>query len=62
VREEIPLGRKNTGTHSLASELIEKRQQEHKKDHEAEYSMPYLFKRIGLMNRAGWKNYAIGAI
>ncbi|KAJ7863028.1 P-loop containing nucleoside triphosphate hydrolase protein [Mycena olivaceomarginata] len=62
VREEIPLGRKNTGQHSLASELIEKRLEEHKKDHDAEYSLPYLFKRIGSMHRAGWKNYAIGSI
>lgn len=62
VREEIPLGRKNTGQHSLASELIEKRLEAHKKDHDAEYSLPYLFKRIGSMHRAGWKNYAIGSI
>ncbi|KAJ7366944.1 P-loop containing nucleoside triphosphate hydrolase protein [Mycena albidolilacea] len=62
VREEIPLGRKNTGQHSLASELIEKRLQDHKTDHDAEYSLPYLFKRIGSMHRAGWKNYAIGSI
>jgi ATP-binding cassette subfamily B (MDR/TAP) protein 1 len=62
VREEIPLGRKNTGQHSLASELIEKRLEEHKTDHEIDYSLPYLFKRIGLLNRPVWKKYAVGAL
>jgi ATP-binding cassette subfamily B (MDR/TAP) protein 1 len=62
VREEIPLGRKNTGQHSLASELIEKRLEEHKKDEAGEYGIIYLFKRIGRLHRAGWKKYFFGAI
>ncbi|KAJ6585057.1 P-loop containing nucleoside triphosphate hydrolase protein [Mycena capillaripes] len=62
LREEIPLGRKNTGQHSLASELIEKRLEEHKQDHETEYGMLYLFKRMGRLNRDVWKNYAIGGV
>ncbi|KAJ6527152.1 hypothetical protein B0H19DRAFT_1335178 [Mycena capillaripes] len=62
VREEIPLGRKSTGRHSPASELIEKRLEKHKKDHGTEYSMLYLFKRMGRLNRDVWKNYAIGAV
>ncbi|KAJ7459918.1 P-loop containing nucleoside triphosphate hydrolase protein [Mycena latifolia] len=62
VREEIPLGRKNTGQHSLASELIEKRLQEHKKDGDGEYNLFYLFKRVGMLHRAGWKKYFFGSI
>ncbi|KAJ7016642.1 P-loop containing nucleoside triphosphate hydrolase protein [Mycena alexandri] len=61
VREEIPLGRKNTGQHSLASDLIEKRLQEHKEGGK-EYGLFYLFKRIGQLHRAGWKNYVLGGI
>ncbi|KAJ7147029.1 P-loop containing nucleoside triphosphate hydrolase protein [Mycena crocata] len=62
VREEVPLGRKNTGQHSLASELIEKRLEEHKKEEGSELSIPYLFKRIGALHRAGWKRYFFGSI
>ncbi|KAF7346412.1 hypothetical protein MSAN_01869100 [Mycena sanguinolenta] len=65
MEKEIPLGlvRKDTNTQSLASELIAKREQERKKDHEIEYSIPYLFKRIGgLQSRQSLKNYAIGSI
>ncbi|THU88633.1 P-loop containing nucleoside triphosphate hydrolase protein [Dendrothele bispora CBS 962.96] len=59
--EEIPLGRKNTG-HSLASEILEQKQmeQEHKK--EDDYSLAYLFYRIGKVNKEGWKKYGIGSI
>ncbi|KAJ6559121.1 P-loop containing nucleoside triphosphate hydrolase protein [Mycena vulgaris] len=62
VREEIPLGRKNTGQHSLASELIEKRLQEHQKDAEGEYGLIYLFKRMGMLHRAGWNRYLFGSM
>ncbi|KAJ7259510.1 P-loop containing nucleoside triphosphate hydrolase protein [Mycena haematopus] len=65
MEKEIPLGlvRKDTNTQSLASELIAKRQQGHQTDHETEYSMLYLFRRIGgLQSRASLKNYAIGSI
>ncbi|KAJ7175926.1 P-loop containing nucleoside triphosphate hydrolase protein [Mycena filopes] len=62
VREEIPLGRKNTGQHSLASELIEKRLEEHKKGHGKEYGLFYLFRRMGRLHRAGWRNYILGGI
>ncbi|KAH0586250.1 Leptomycin B resistance protein pmd1 [Termitomyces sp. J132] len=62
VREEIPLGRKNTGR-SLASEIIEQKQkaQESAKE-ESDYSLLYLFKRMGLLIREGWRNYFFGAI
>ncbi|KAJ7095812.1 P-loop containing nucleoside triphosphate hydrolase protein [Mycena belliarum] len=62
VREEIPLGRKNTGQHSLASELIEKRLEAHKKGDRTEYGLIYLFKRMGRLHRAGWKKYFFGSI
>ncbi|KAJ6605662.1 P-loop containing nucleoside triphosphate hydrolase protein [Mycena sp. CBHHK59/15] len=62
AREEIPLGRKNTGQHSLASELIEKRQQEHKKGEGSEYGIIYLFKRVGGLHRTGWNRYFFGSI
>ncbi|KAJ7644192.1 P-loop containing nucleoside triphosphate hydrolase protein [Roridomyces roridus] len=61
LREEIPLGRKNTGQHSLASELIEKRLQEHRSEEE-DFNLFYLFKRMGRLNRAGWRKYFIGGI
>ncbi|KAF8158859.1 P-loop containing nucleoside triphosphate hydrolase protein [Mycena galopus ATCC 62051] len=65
MKKEIPLGliRKDTNTQSLASELMAKRQLEHTTDHESEYSIPYLFKRIGsLQSRESLRNYLIGSI
>ncbi|KAJ7761539.1 P-loop containing nucleoside triphosphate hydrolase protein [Mycena maculata] len=62
VRAEIPLGRKNTGQHSLASELIEKRLEEHKNGKEEDYDLVYLFRRMGALNKAAWKKYLFGAI
>jgi len=59
AREEIPLGRRDTSTRSLASEIIERsrqQQQETKSDH----GMIYLFQRIGSLNPAGYKAYFIG--
>lgn len=62
AREEVPLGRKNTGR-SLASELIEqKRQASEAQEEKGEYNMFYLFKRMGMLNREGWRNYGVGAI
>jgi len=59
--KEEPLGRKNTGR-SLGSEIIEQRQQaddnaEKSKDH----GLPYLFMRMGKINRDSWSKYAFGA-
>ncbi|KAJ7505250.1 P-loop containing nucleoside triphosphate hydrolase protein [Mycena galericulata] len=64
VREEIPLGRKNTGQHSLASELIEKRQEALKKGEnpEEEYNLVYLFQRMGAINASQWRKYLFGSI
>ncbi|KAF8645234.1 hypothetical protein AX16_008061 [Volvariella volvacea WC 439] len=62
AREEVPLGRRNTGQ-SLASEILEQRRQNQAaKTKESDHSLPYLFRRMGLLNREGWRHYAIGSI
>lgn len=62
AREEVPLGRVTT-KQSLASEIAAQRTQE--REHakrDKEYSMYYLFKRMGAINRDSWKGYLIGTI
>ena len=59
--EEVPLGRRNT-SRSLASEIIEQRKSQGISKQEKEYSMFYLFKRMGKINKAEWKNYLFGAL
>lgn len=64
LREEVPLGRRSTAT-SLASEVLKRRMNERsdlEKAESDEYSMYYLFKRMGKLNREVWRNYAIGAV
>ena len=62
IREEIPLGRKNTG-HSLASEVLEQKQEAMgENENEKDYDLPYLFKRMFLIIRDRWKNYFFGAV
>ncbi|KAJ3876935.1 P-loop containing nucleoside triphosphate hydrolase protein [Lentinula edodes] len=56
--EEIPLGRKNTGR-SLASEIIEQKQKNILNE-KTEYSIVYLFRRMGWINRDSWKKYLFG--
>ena len=58
--DEVPLGRKETGSRSLASEVLEQRRAEgaHK---EKVYSFPYLFMRMGKLNRDTWSWYGIGS-
>ncbi|KAI0073491.1 P-loop containing nucleoside triphosphate hydrolase protein [Panus rudis PR-1116 ss-1] len=60
---EIPLGRTNTrrSGRSLASEILEQRNKE-KNQEKKDYSMVYLFRRMGRINRASWKKYLFGAI
>jgi len=65
AREEIPLGRKNTG-HSLASEILEQKRKAMEasgqdKDGE-DLGLFYLFKRMAPLIRDQWKNYFLGAI
>jgi ATP-binding cassette subfamily B (MDR/TAP) protein 1 len=61
AREEIPLGRKNTG-HSLSSEIIEQKKQASEKQKEPDHSLPYLFVRMGRINKEAWRSYLIGVI
>ncbi|KAH9849517.1 P-loop containing nucleoside triphosphate hydrolase protein [Lenzites betulinus] len=60
VAEEVPLQRQKSGR-SLASEILEKRQAEAGKEHN-DYSLPYIFKRMGHINSDVWRQYLIGAI
>ncbi|EIW81035.1 ste6-like protein [Coniophora puteana RWD-64-598 SS2] len=62
AEQEIPLGRQNT-KQSLASEIVKQRNEEKAMYdiNEDDYSMPYLFKRIALLNKASLPRYAIGA-
>ena len=58
--DEFPRKRRNSSARSLASEIIvnnKQQQQERRKD----YSMFYLFKRIGLLNPSGYRAYFFGA-
>ena len=61
AQEEIPLGRKNTGR-SLASEILEQKQKEQGSSKEKDYSLLYLFRRLGAIQSEVWKRYAIGSI
>jgi ATP-binding cassette, subfamily B (MDR/TAP), member 1 len=61
VLEEIPLGRSNTHR-TLASELLEQRKSQGSAKREKEYSMFYLFKRMGRINKGEWKSYLLGCI
>lgn len=62
AQEEIPLGRKNTGR-SLASEIMEQRQKEGKySQEEKDLNLPYLFKRLGSIQKEVWQQYAFGSI
>ena len=59
--EEVPLGRRNT-SRSLASEIIEQRKTQGLSKQEKEYSMFYLFKRMGRINRGEWKQYLFASL
>ena len=62
IREEIPLGRQNTG-HSLASEALEqKREAMGEVGKEKDHDLGYVFKRMFLIVRDRWKNYFFGAV
>ena len=56
----MPLGRKNT-RYSLASEIIEHNAGEDKKK-KRDLGLPYLFMRMGKLNRQAWWHYSVGAI
>jgi len=61
AREEIPLGRKNTGQ-SLASEILEQRRKAQEGKEDSDHSLSYLFMRMGKINRSEWKHYFFGTI
>ena len=58
--DEVPLQRQKSGR-SLASEILEQRQKE-RDGQEKDYSLYYIFKRLGYLNRGVWKQYLFGAI
>ena len=58
--EEVPLDRSKTHS-SLASESLEKRKAQYPARRE-EYSMFYLFKRMGRINKDEWKSYLFGCL
>jgi len=59
--EEVPLGRTNT-QRSLASEILEQRKAQGLGKGEKEYSMFYLFKRMGRINKSEWKSYLFACL
>ncbi|KIP08244.1 hypothetical protein PHLGIDRAFT_127165 [Phlebiopsis gigantea 11061_1 CR5-6] len=59
AEEEVPLGRVAT-KQSLASEILAQRRAEGAG--EREYSMLYLFRRMGGINRDQWRKYLVGTI
>lgn len=62
ARDEIPLGRKNTGR-SLASEIIEQKQNlSEDNKNQAVHGLFYLFMRMGHLNRESWSRYIVGFI
>ncbi|KAG7440875.1 P-loop containing nucleoside triphosphate hydrolase protein [Guyanagaster necrorhizus] len=61
AREEVPLGRRNTGQ-SLASQILEQKKKEREGDKEPAHSMYYLFKRMGKINKSQWRKYFLGTI
>ena len=63
VEEEVPLTRKGTN-YSVTSDLAQKRNDERKQKEvdENKYNLPYLFKRIGLLNREELWRYVVGSM
>jgi ATP-binding cassette subfamily B (MDR/TAP) protein 1 len=63
ILEDIPLGRKHTNQ-SVTSDIVNKRNEEKVKAevNEDEYSLFYLFKRVGALNREGLYRYALGTL
>jgi ATP-binding cassette, subfamily B (MDR/TAP), member 1 len=59
--EEVHLSRRST-SRSLAGEIMEQRKAQGLSNQEKEYSMFYLFKRMGRINRGEWKHYLFGSL
>jgi len=61
AREEVPLGRRNTGQ-SLASEILEQKLKAQGDQRSSDHSLPYLFFRMGKIIREEWMQYLCGSI
>ena len=61
AREEVPLGRRESGSRSVASEILAQRMAEGQRK-EKEHSLPYLFMRMGRLNQDTWLSYVIGSV
>ncbi|KAF8516809.1 P-loop containing nucleoside triphosphate hydrolase protein [Hysterangium stoloniferum] len=64
VEEEVPLGRKETGSRSLASEILDQKKKQGGntgEEQERQLSLYSLFIRIGRINRETWWKYGLGA-
>ena len=59
--EEVPLERQKSGR-SLASEILEQKQCENDGEGKDDFSIYYLFKRLGVLNRESWKMYGFGVV
>jgi len=59
AEKEIPLQRRNTH-HSLSSQVAQQKATDMKAN--KEYSMVYLFSRMGRIARAQWRQYFVGSI
>ena len=59
--EEVPLDRSTT-QRSLANQILEQRKAQGATKREKEYSMFYLFRRMGGINKAEWKGYLFGCL
>jgi ATP-binding cassette subfamily B (MDR/TAP) protein 1 len=59
--EEDPLSCRNT-SRFLAGEIIEQSKELRSSNQDKEYSMLYLFKRMGMINREEWKYYLFGSL
>ncbi|KAF8580728.1 multidrug resistance protein 1 [Ramaria rubella] len=63
AQDEVPLGRRATGSRSLASEILEKRRVERgHEDDDQRISLVQLFIRMGKINRETWLLYAFGIV
>jgi ATP-binding cassette subfamily B (MDR/TAP) protein 1 len=62
VLDEIPLGRKNS-SYSLSSKIVERNNKPLNGTVLGDdRGLPYLFLRMGKLNRASWTRYAIGVV
>ncbi|KAF8574055.1 ste6-like protein [Ramaria rubella] len=61
AQDDVPLGRRETGIRSLASDILEKGAKEDRHQ-EKQHSLSYLFVRMGQINRETWSMYAMGTV